>query len=185
MSSLFVIQGITCSVFYLQQKGQEQLFKKTFCGMFADQKICKECNHRWEINLLFSLRVVSQLLVNNLEVGQIFWDYHVTHNRDLSHNTDQSDYQKRKTWILCLLKFQALIGTIELNEIRSRLPWYGRLNCSSGSGNSLGSVVTFIHYMSSGNLVVNEWLSLATGMKEKKLSILCKWLSRTTNWKTP
>lgn len=105
MSSLFVIQGITCSVFYLQQKGQEQLFKKTFCGMFADQKICKECNHRWEINLLFSLRVVSQLLVNNLEVGQIFWDYHVTHNRDLSHNTDQSDYQKRKTWILCLLNW--------------------------------------------------------------------------------
>lgn len=32
----------------LKQKGQEQLFKKTFCGMFADQKICKECNHRYE-----------------------------------------------------------------------------------------------------------------------------------------
>ncbi|KAJ7330597.1 Ubiquitin carboxyl-terminal hydrolase 24 [Desmophyllum pertusum] len=32
----------------LKKTGQEQLFKKTFCGMFADQKICKECNHRYE-----------------------------------------------------------------------------------------------------------------------------------------
>jgi len=35
------------SSFSFQKTGQEQLFKKTFCGMFADQKICKECNHRW------------------------------------------------------------------------------------------------------------------------------------------
>lgn len=32
----------------LKKAGQEQVFKKTFCGMFADQKICKECNHRYE-----------------------------------------------------------------------------------------------------------------------------------------
>ena len=37
------------SCFSLQKTGQEQLFKKTFCGMFADQKICKECNHRWAV----------------------------------------------------------------------------------------------------------------------------------------
>ncbi|EDO44319.1 predicted protein, partial [Nematostella vectensis] len=33
---------------HLKSKKQDQLFKKTFCGMFADQKICKECNHRYE-----------------------------------------------------------------------------------------------------------------------------------------
>lgn len=35
------------SLICLQNAGQEQVFKKTFCGMFADQKICKECNYRW------------------------------------------------------------------------------------------------------------------------------------------
>lgn len=33
--------------FDFQRKKHEQVFKKTFCGMFADQKICKECNHRY------------------------------------------------------------------------------------------------------------------------------------------
>lgn len=33
---------------FLKNAGQEQVFKKTFCGMFADQKICKECNYRYE-----------------------------------------------------------------------------------------------------------------------------------------
>jgi len=32
----------------LKEFGHEEVFKKTFCGIFADQKICKDCPHSYE-----------------------------------------------------------------------------------------------------------------------------------------
>lgn len=33
----------------LQKIGREQIFKNTFQGIFSDQKICKDCPHRWAL----------------------------------------------------------------------------------------------------------------------------------------
>lgn len=33
--------------FFHQKMGREQIFKNTFQGIFSDQKICKDCPHRW------------------------------------------------------------------------------------------------------------------------------------------
>lgn len=36
----------------LQKIGRDQIFKNTFQGIYSDQKICKDCPHRW-VNCVF------------------------------------------------------------------------------------------------------------------------------------
>lgn len=39
---------LTADILNLLQKiGRDQIFKNTFQGIYSDQKICKDCPHRW------------------------------------------------------------------------------------------------------------------------------------------
>lgn len=39
--------NLSMTNFFHQKMGREQIFKNTFQGIFSDQKICKDCPHRW------------------------------------------------------------------------------------------------------------------------------------------
>ncbi|KAK2704726.1 ubiquitin carboxyl-terminal hydrolase 24-like [Artemia franciscana] len=55
---------------YLAKIGKERVFRNRFGGIFSDQKICKECPHRYEresIFLALNVTVKSSTLIESLE----------------------------------------------------------------------------------------------------------------------
>ncbi|KAL3868453.1 hypothetical protein ACJMK2_041259 [Sinanodonta woodiana] len=55
---------------HMKNKGKEELFKKMFQGVFSDQKICKECPHRYEREeafLALNLTVKNATLQDSLD----------------------------------------------------------------------------------------------------------------------
>ncbi|KAJ0032236.1 hypothetical protein NQD34_002317 [Periophthalmus magnuspinnatus] len=56
------------SVFY-QKMGREQIFKNTFQGIFSDQKICKDCPHRYEREETFMALNLGVTSCQSLEIS--------------------------------------------------------------------------------------------------------------------
>lgn len=51
---VFVIMSLIMKLFLEQKMGREQIFKNTFQGIYSDQKICKDCPHRYIEHVLSS-----------------------------------------------------------------------------------------------------------------------------------
>ena len=68
MYSCIVRNHIICICF--QKTGKDEIFKKKFQGIFSDQKICKDCPHRYEREEAFfalNLTVKNATLQDSLD----------------------------------------------------------------------------------------------------------------------
>ncbi|XP_056894157.1 ubiquitin carboxyl-terminal hydrolase 24 isoform X3 [Takifugu flavidus] len=54
---------------YLKKMGREQIFKNTFQGIFSDQKICKDCPHRYEREETFMALNLGVTSCQSLEIS--------------------------------------------------------------------------------------------------------------------
>ncbi|XP_078526269.1 ubiquitin carboxyl-terminal hydrolase 24 isoform X1 [Lissotriton helveticus] len=54
---------------YLKKMGREQIFKNTFQGVFSDQKICKDCPHRYEREEAFMALNLGVTSCQSLEIS--------------------------------------------------------------------------------------------------------------------
>uniref|UniRef100_H3APV7 Ubiquitin carboxyl-terminal hydrolase 24 n=1 Tax=Latimeria chalumnae TaxID=7897 RepID=H3APV7_LATCH len=54
---------------YLKKIGREQIFKNTFQGIFSDQKICKDCPHRYEREETFMALNLGVTSCQSLEIS--------------------------------------------------------------------------------------------------------------------
>ncbi|KAM9326707.1 ubiquitin carboxyl-terminal hydrolase 24 [Gastrophryne carolinensis] len=54
---------------YLKKIGREQLFKNTFQGIYSDQKICKDCPHRYEREEAFMALNLGVTSCQSLEIS--------------------------------------------------------------------------------------------------------------------
>ena len=57
-------------LFYFQKTGKDEIFKKKFQGIYSDQKICKDCPHRYEREEAFfalNLTVKNATLQDSLD----------------------------------------------------------------------------------------------------------------------
>ncbi|ERE83042.1 ubiquitin carboxyl-terminal hydrolase 24 [Cricetulus griseus] len=54
---------------YLKKMGREQIFKNTFQGIYSDQKICKDCPHRYEREEAFMALNLGVTSCQSLEIS--------------------------------------------------------------------------------------------------------------------
>ena len=61
---------MSCLYAYFQKTGKDEIFKKKFQGIYSDQKICKDCPHRYEREEAFfalNLTVKNATLQDSLD----------------------------------------------------------------------------------------------------------------------